>query len=497
MFFGVLALLVGFFCVKIINESSGEIKAIKRDGIVTRALPISGYTESKGRRSGTTYHIDLKFKTKTGSEGGKRIAVSRRTLDKFASNATVEVQYLENNPSQAIILGDDSTEISIFLQLFGYGFVFGGIYMIGRGYIDYKEEDAEPGGDVADLDALANGRFYAGIGLVFALGTFFALAVSGKGVMGGLLLLLCCVGTMVFGAMANSRVNAGYGKDGMTTPIALILLFFPLVALLPLAYLFLRPTISLRYAQKLRDNFGDEGARPIPPRAANASRTQTISRTASGVGAAGGVSGNGAGATKADQARMLILRALPQIKAALPRPMTNGEILTVAMEVEGVKIPQDDLPLVRVACKSLAVTYIVESSKGVSYINPKQLRDSGLTADQLHATAIENLMRLTKNPQKGLAVLPQEDFFGAVLDSKSEASLLLIDALWDSEFKADTRNGVVVALPARDMLAFCDMRATAGIAALRALNQRVAPAANKALTKQLYHRVDGDWVTYA
>ena len=484
MFFGVLALIAGFFAIKVINETSGEIKAIKRDGIVTQALPISGYTESKGRRSGTTYHIDLKFKTKAGGTGAKRIAVTRATLDRFASNSPVEVMYLEKNPSEAIIVGDDSTEVNFLLQLFGYGFFFGGIYMIGRGYIDWKEEDAEPGSDVADFEALANGRFYAGIGLAIALATLFAVAMQGKGVAMGILLLLGIVGTMVFGAMANSRVNAGYGTDGMTTPIALILLFFPLVALLPLAYLFLRPTVSLRHAKK----FGMATLPAATTAPASTSRTQTIHRTSSGSASSGN--------SKAEQARMLIARALPQIKTALPRPMTNGEILTVAMEVEGVKIPQDDLPIVRVACKSLAITYVVESSKGVSYINPKQLRDSGLTADQLHAAAVENLTRLTKNPQKGLAVLPQEDFSGVMLDGKSEASLLLIDALWDSEFKSDTRNGVVVAIPARDMLAFCDQRSTAGIAALRELTQRVAPSASKALTKQLYFRVDGDWMPY-
>jgi hypothetical protein len=485
MFFGVLALIAGFFSIKIINETSAEIKAIKRDGIVTQALPITGYTESKGRRSGTTYHIDLKYKTKAGGTGAKRIAVTRATLDRFAANSPVEVMYLEKNPSEAIILGDDSTEVGFLLQLFGYGFFFGGIYMIGRGYIDWKEDDSEPGSDVADFEALANGRFYAGIGLAIALATLLATAMQGKGVALGILLLLCIVGTMVFGAMANSRVNAGYGTDGMTTPIALILLFFPLVALLPLAYLFLRPTVSLRHAKK----FGMATLPAAPsPAAASSSRTQTINRTASG--------GASSGATKADQARMLIARALPQIKNALPQPMTNGEILTVAMEVEGVKIPQDDLPIVRVACKSLAITYVVDNGKGVSYINPKQLRDSGLTAEQLHAAAIENLTRLTKNQQKGLAVLPQEDFSGVMLDGKSEASLLLIDALWDSEFKSDTRNGVVVAIPARDMLAFCDQRSTAGIAALRELTQRVAPAASKALTKQLYYRIDGDWMRY-
>ncbi len=485
MFFGVLALLAGFFMVRANNEASTDVKAIKRDGIMAQALPITGYTESKGRRSGTSYHIDLRFKTKSGAEAGRRIAVKRATLDKFAANAPVQVQYLEKNSSEAIIIGDDSTETGIWLTLICWAFVFGGIYLIGRGYLDWKAEDSEPGSDIADAEALANGRFYAGIGLAIALATLFAVAMQGKGVAMGILLLLCIVGTMVFGAMANSRVNAGYGADGMTTPIALILLFFPLVALLPLAYLFLRPTVSLRHAKK----FGIATLPAATKAPAATSRTQTINRTANGGSAS-------SGATKADQARMLIARALPQIKTTLPRPMTNGEILTTAMEVEGVKIPQDDLPLVRVACKSLAITYVVESSKGVSYINPKQLRDSGLTADQLHAAAIENLTRLTKNPQKGLAVLPQEDFFGVVLDSKSEASLLLIDALWDGEFKSDTRNGVIVAIPGRDMLAFCDQRSTAGIAALRELTQRVAPAASKALTKQLYFRVDGDWMPY-
>ncbi len=489
MFFGVLALIAGFFAVKIINETSGEITAIKRNGVIAIALPISGYTESKGKRSGTSYHIDLKFKTLTGNQAGKRIKVSRNTIDRFASGSAIEVKYLEKDPTQAIIIGDDSTEVGFFPQIFGYSLVFLGIYLIGRGYINYKEDTSEPGSEVMDFEALSSGRLYAGIGLAFAISTFFAVATSGKGVAGGIFLLLCMIGTLVFGAIANSKVNVGYGKTGMTTLIVLVLLFFPLIALLPLAYLFLRPTLSLRHAQKFGTDVGNTIEPALPSRVGNTSRTQTINRSMAS-GSAGGST------SRADQARMLIARALPQIKAALAQHVTNGEILTTAMEVEGIKIPQDDLPIVRITCKSLVVSYVVESGKGLSYINPKQLRDSGLSADQLHATAIENLVCLTKNPQKGLAVLPQDGFFGVMLDSKSEASLLLIDELWDNEFKADTRNGVVVALPARNMLAFCDMRSTVGIAALRALTERVAPSANKALTKQLYHRVDGNWVTY-
>lgn len=488
IFFGVLALLAGFFMVRANNEASTDVKAIKRDGIMAQALPITGYTESKGRRSGTTYHIDLRFKTKSGSEGGRRIAVKRATLDKFAANAPVQVQYLEKNSSEAIIIGDDSTETGIWLTLICWAFVFGGIYLIGRGYLDWKADDSEPGSDIADAEALVNGRFYAAIGAAFAVTTFFAISVQGKGTAMGILLLLCVIGTMVFGAMANRRVNAGYDKDGMTTPIALILLLFPLVALLPLAYLFLRPTMSLRQAAKFGTPMGAPAMAMPRGAASRSSNTRSINTSSSNAGSAA--------TSKADQARALIARAVPQVKNALPQPMTNGDILTVAMEVEGVKIPQDDLPIVRVACKSLAVTYVVESSKGVSYINPKQLRDSGFTADDLHAAALANLVRLTKNEQKGLAVLPQEDFFGVMLDGKFEASLLLIDALWDSEFKSDTRNGVVVAIPGRNMLAFCDQRSTAGIAALRELTHRVAPAASKVLTKQLFFRVDRDWVPY-
>jgi hypothetical protein len=489
MFFGVLALIAGFFSVKNINKAADEINAIKRNGVIATALPISGFTESKGKRSGTKYYIDLKFKTSSGNLAGKRIQVSRSTLDKFESGSKVEVQYLEKYTSQALIIGDDSTEAGFLPQFFGYGLVLLGIYLFGRGYINYKEDSSDPGSDVVDFESLSSGRFYAGIGLAFALSTFFTIASPSKNVASGIFMLLCIIGTMVFGAIANAKVNAGYAKEGMTTLIALVLLFFPTVALIPLAYLFLRPSLSLRHRQKFGADF-DAAAEPaLAPRPSSASRTQTINRPMA--------SGNASsGASKADQARMLIARALPQIKTVLAQAMTNGEILTTTMEVEGVKIPQDDLPIVRIACGSLVVSYVVESGKGLSYINPRQLRDSGLSADQLHATAIENLVRLTKNPQRGLAVLPQDGFFGVVLDSKSEASLLLVDELWDNEFKADTRNGVVVALPARDMLAFCDMRSTLGIAALRALTERVAPSANKALTKQLYHRVDGNWVKY-
>jgi len=74
-----------------------------------------------------------------------------------------------------------------------------------------------------------------------------------------------------------------------------------------------------------------------------------------------------------------------------------------------------------------------------------------------------------------------------------EASVILLDDLWDREFRQFVTGEYAAAIPARDMLAFCDSSSADGIAELQRIIERVQPTGDHLLTKTIYVRRDSKW----
>jgi hypothetical protein len=76
----------------------------------------------------------------------------------------------------------------------------------------------------------------------------------------------------------------------------------------------------------------------------------------------------------------------------------------------------------------------------------------------------------------------------------TEASLVLIDALWGNEqVRQVTPNGCIVAMPARDLLALCDAGSAQGVADLKTFSQRASAKADHAITPDLFLCNGGQW----
>ena len=82
---------------------------------------------------------------------------------------------------------------------------------------------------------------------------------------------------------------------------------------------------------------------------------------------------------------------------------------------------------------------------------------------------------------------------GLLLDGQFESSLILLDDLWDSSLAKYTPKSPIVALPSRDVLAFCDAQSLLGIVELKQLVERSAENDHQ-LTTILYYRQDGQWL---
>ncbi len=86
--------------------------------------------------------------------------------------------------------------------------------------------------------------------------------------------------------------------------------------------------------------------------------------------------------------------------------------------------------------------------------------------------------------------------FALFLDGNFEASLLLVDSLWDESLASYAPNGFVVAVPARDVLAFADVGSASGVAELRVVVSRIFPGGDHLIASDLYRRRAGRWIPY-
>jgi uncharacterized protein YtpQ (UPF0354 family) len=173
-------------------------------------------------------------------------------------------------------------------------------------------------------------------------------------------------------------------------------------------------------------------------------------------------------------------RAMPYLK-----PDLTGETGPT------VELGLDDSPVLRNLGNGLLVAYIVDAGQSFKYVQNRDLSKAKASEDELHAKAMSNLLAFmgerTRMQQHG-------DIFAMFLDGNFEASLVLVDQLWDESLVGYVPNGFVVAVPARDVLAFTDVKSAAGIADLRGLVGRLFPGGDHLISPDLYKREPGRWM---
>jgi hypothetical protein len=191
-----------------------------------------------------------------------------------------------------------------------------------------------------------------------------------------------------------------------------------------------------------------------------------------------------------------IQEALPIVRAAANGGWAEGEEVKLRITAGQLPpgIPNDPamLPPTRAAAGVFVVGYHVDAGSHWTSVGRDEMRQAGMNLNALHRQALSNLMKLVKG-KPGLRLVDHPPYHGVLLDGDHEASLVLLDGLWDHLFADKTPNGAVVAIPSRDVLAFCDANSAEGIAALREANRRIGPDAKGALFQGLLLRREGRW----
>lgn len=159
-----------------------------------------------------------------------------------------------------------------------------------------------------------------------------------------------------------------------------------------------------------------------------------------------------------------------------------------------VTLEDGDAPVLKDLGSGLFVAYLVDDGHNLVYVQNHHLNGSQLTPEGLYELGLHNLAVRAA----GKARMQQHGEVHAILlDGMFEASLVLLDDLWDNTLKHLAPNGFVAALPARDVLAVCDAKSEQGIASLRNMVNRVFAGGDHLLTQDLYRRENGVWVRHA
>lgn len=179
-----------------------------------------------------------------------------------------------------------------------------------------------------------------------------------------------------------------------------------------------------------------------------------------------------------------LLKATACLKAGEPAAATAS----------GVVLPQDQQPVVTPFAPGLYTVYLVDMGPHLAYVQHHHLAALKAPPKGLHELGLINLGQIA---EKKLRIVSHGAIKGLLMDGQFEASLLLLDDLWDGPLAAHTPNGAVVAIPTPDVLAFCDFASAPGLQELRALVQRTWAGATQRLTQTLYHRHAGRWMPLA
>ena len=101
---------------------------------------------------------------------------------------------------------------------------------------------------------------------------------------------------------------------------------------------------------------------------------------------------------------------------------------TVLIENDST-LPQEQQPLVTDLGHGLCVVYLVDEGDHFSYAQNHHLSDIKAEPIGLHEIALINLSKLA---QQKLRIVQEGEVHGLLLDGQFEASLMLLDDLWDA-----------------------------------------------------------------
>jgi uncharacterized protein YtpQ (UPF0354 family) len=174
-------------------------------------------------------------------------------------------------------------------------------------------------------------------------------------------------------------------------------------------------------------------------------------------------------------------RAIAYLK--VEEPPSDGRV--------AIELSESDSPVIRVLGHRLLAAYLVDEGESFAYVQHRHLAEAGLSEEDLHAVALQNLAALAGEL---VEVRSYGNIYAVLMGGNFEASLVLLDEFWSDWCSHLVPNGYVAAFPARDILAFGDSCSAEVINELNQLCQRGNADVDHPLTNTLYRRVGTSWL---
>jgi hypothetical protein len=108
-----------------------------------------------------------------------------------------------------------------------------------------------------------------------------------------------------------------------------------------------------------------------------------------------------------------------------------------------LELPAEATPVVRRYSDDLCICYLVDRGSSYEYIQQSHIEQDGIDRDELHRIGLSNLRAWVARRQA--RVQPYQGVFAFLMHGDFEASVILLDDLWDGEFRGLSR----VSMPPR------------------------------------------------
>jgi uncharacterized protein YtpQ (UPF0354 family) len=177
----------------------------------------------------------------------------------------------------------------------------------------------------------------------------------------------------------------------------------------------------------------------------------------------------------------ILSHVMPHIKAALP--LADGAI----------ELGPDDSPVLHDLGNGLIVMYAADQGDHFEFVQNRHTEKARISPEGLHEAAVRNLSAFAEGQ---LRIAPHGNIFALFLDGNFEASVLLLDAVWEGPLAEYAPNGFIAAVAARDILAFADRRSRKGVKELREVVGRAFPGCDHPISDGLFRREAGRWVRH-
>jgi hypothetical protein len=155
-----------------------------------------------------------------------------------------------------------------------------------------------------------------------------------------------------------------------------------------------------------------------------------------------------------------------------------------------IQVPSAEEPVLRSVADGLLAAYLVDTGDEFAYVQHRHLTEDGIDEEILHAIGLGNLDRVAAS---NLEVAAHGSVFAVLLDGNFEASLILLDRLWEETFRRFVPGHYAVALPARDVLAFGDASSSQARKELQGVVRRVTGISHQLISGRLYERHGNEW----